>query len=173
MTNLQIGIEKCRAVYENLARPLLSQLASVHNLTVREFASIFEISKSHAEEILNHKKLPALDLALRIARYWECSVEELFGWRVDDEGSRRPLLIELPGANQVVRLSSKDRTHDALPLVVAVARLVRERDEKEAGYAESDTSGDRPGNDGSGGSARPEDEGSGVLRHPNSTDKVG
>ena len=156
-TNLQIGIEQQRAVYENLARPLLSQLINIHNITFREFAEIFGISKSHSEEILNHRKFPALELALRISRYFECSVEELFGWRVDDDGSRRPLLIELPGTGTVVRLSAKDRTHDALPLVVAVAQLIRER---EAMDAESDTCGDRSGDHGSGGGVGPEDAGS-------------
>lgn len=144
-TNLQIGLEKQRSVYDNLARPLLSQLVHVHNITIREFAEIFGISKSFCEDILNHKKFPNLELGLRISRYFDCSIEELFGWRVDDDGCRRPLLIELPGTGTVVRLSSRDRTHDALPLVVEVARLVREREEKEAKDAAGSVHGELQG----------------------------
>jgi transcriptional regulator with XRE-family HTH domain len=121
-TNLQIGIEQQRALYDYMPRPLLSQLAELHRISVRDFAAIFGISKSHAEEILNHKKLPALELAIRVARYWECSVEDLFGWRVDDEGSRRPLLIELPSTGgKTIRLNNRKRGDDTATLIRDVA----------------------------------------------------
>lgn len=126
-TSLQIGIEKQRALYEQLSGPLLSQIAALHRVSVRDFASIFGVSKSHAQEILNHRKFPSLELAIKMARYWEVSVEELFGWRVDDDGDRRPLLIELPRTGQLVTLSSKGRDHGALELVAEVARQLRER----------------------------------------------
>ena len=114
-------------MYELCPKPLLSQLAALHQLSVREFAAIFGISKSYAEEILNHKKLPSLDLAIRIARYWEVSTDDLFGWRVDDDGSRRPLLIEIKG--EVVTLSSKNPEHDSLAIVRALANEMRRQKE--------------------------------------------
>ena len=103
MTNVQEVIEKQRAVYETLSRPLSSQLASMHKITVRGFADIFGISKSHAEDILSHRKMPSVELAFRIARYYEVSVDELFGWRVDDTGERCPLVVDL-GDRTVTRL---------------------------------------------------------------------
>lgn len=110
-TNLQICIEKAKAVYEAQGQPpLLQQIAQVHGVSVREFAGIFGIPKSSAAEILSHKKFPSLELALRIARYWECSVEDLFGWRVDDTGERRPLLVVDPKTNRARRLVGKDKT---------------------------------------------------------------
>jgi transcriptional regulator with XRE-family HTH domain len=117
----QVGIEQQRAVYEFLARPLLSQLCILHRISVRDFAEIFDISKSYAEEILNHKKFPQLELGVRIARYWECTVEELLGWRVDDNGSRRPLLVALPGGRGLIRLSSTEPMDSALAIVKRVA----------------------------------------------------
>lgn len=112
-------------MYGELNKPLLAQLADLHQLSIRDFAAIFGISKSHAQEILSHETMPSLELAIRISRYWECSVEELFGWRVDDEGERRPLLVALPGTNQLVRLSSRNREHDSLALIQAVVLWIR------------------------------------------------
>lgn len=121
-SNVQQANEKQRAVYDLCPLPLLSQLASLHRISVRDFAAIFGISKSHAEELLNHKKLPSLELAIRIARYWEVTVDDLFGWRVDDDGARRPLVIEVDG--KAVILSSKVRGDDALAIVAALAEKV-------------------------------------------------
>jgi transcriptional regulator with XRE-family HTH domain len=98
----------------------------LHKISIREFAEIFGISKSHAEEILNHRKLPALDLAIRIARYWECSVEELFGWRVDDDGARRPLVVAV-SAKHVVRLSRSEPRDSALAIVSRVRESLEEQ----------------------------------------------
>jgi transcriptional regulator with XRE-family HTH domain len=125
-TNLQIGVEKQRAVYTSLPVPLLAQLADLHGITVREFATIFGISKSLAWEILNHRKLPSLDLAIRIARYWECTTDELFGWMVDDTGDRRPLLILLRN-NTVVRLKTTDRSARALAMIHELAKQLKEK----------------------------------------------
>lgn len=107
-SNLQLSIERAREFYQD--SPLLSRICWAHQLTVREFAAIFGISKSHAFEIIRHEKLPSLELAIRIARYWEVSVEELFGWRIDDDGARRPLVVIDPLTGQVRKLVGKDRT---------------------------------------------------------------
>lgn len=96
-TNLQSMIERQRAIYETLAKPLLSQLASLHRLTIRDFAAVFGISRNHAEAILKHRVVPSLELAFRIARYYEVHVDELFGWMFDDTGERRPLIVESKG----------------------------------------------------------------------------
>lgn len=118
-SNLQITSEKARAIYEGSGQPpLLAQIAAVHNLSVRDFASIFGIGKSHANDILNHKVLPSLELALKISRYWECSVEELFGWRVDDDGARRPLLIIDPVTGRVRKLTAKQGRTRAIELAM-------------------------------------------------------
>ena len=77
---------------------------------VRDFAAIFKISKTHAAEIIAHRKLPDLELAVRISRYWEVEVEELFGWRIDDDGARRPLLVIDPSTGQVRKLVGQNRT---------------------------------------------------------------
>jgi transcriptional regulator with XRE-family HTH domain len=127
-TNVQLGIEQQRAVYETMPRPLLSQLAEVHRITVRDFADIFGISKSYAGELLNHKKFPTLELGIKIARYFEVSMEELFGWRVDDEGMRRPMMVDIGG--HLLRLSSKNPDHRAIPLVMAIRKKMNENYEK-------------------------------------------
>lgn len=117
-TNIQVCLEKARACYEASGQaPLLQQLCQVHNLSLREFASIFGISKSHAGDVVAHKVYPSLELAVRIARYWECTVEELFGWRIDDDGARRPLLIEDAKTHKVRRLSQGNRV-GAIELVM-------------------------------------------------------
>ena len=111
-SNIQVTVEKCRALYEVEGSPkLLQQITTCYRITIREFASIFGISKAHAEDIIKHRKFPALDLAVRISRYFECTVEDLFAWRVDDDGKRRPLLIVDPKTGVAVRLKpGKGRT---------------------------------------------------------------
>ncbi len=105
-TNLQTAIERQRAVYETLAMPLLYQLARMHGLTIREFAVVFEISKNHAEAVLKHRTTPSLELAFQIARYFDVKVDELFGWMFDDNGNRRPLVVESNGKS--FRVKSTD-----------------------------------------------------------------
>jgi transcriptional regulator with XRE-family HTH domain len=117
-TAQQIVNEKCRALYEvEGAPPLLQQICSIFRLTIREFASIFGISKGYSEDIIKQRKFPTLDLGIRISRYFEVSVEELFGWRVDDDGKRRPLLVVNPKTGVAFRLSEKKKEHDTMPLV--------------------------------------------------------
>jgi putative transcriptional regulator len=96
-TRVQRVVERQRAIYETLAKPLLQQLVELHGLSIRDFARIFEISKGHAEAVLKHRTEPSLELAFRIARYFDLTVDDLFGWRFDDTGDRRPLLIHVPG----------------------------------------------------------------------------
>ena len=109
-SNIQVAIEKMRGVYEpEGCPPLLTWICKSHQITIRDFAAIFGISKSHAAEIINHQSFPSLELAVRISRYWECTVEELFGWRVDDDGARRPLLVVDVNTGQVRKLVGKDR----------------------------------------------------------------
>ena len=116
MTNVQKSNEAMRLVYAKLDKPLMAYLAELHRLSIRKFAAIFGISKAHAEDILKHRVFPTLELAVRIARYWECSVDELFGWRVDDSGERRPLIIELPNG-ETKRLTVGNSGRSSLPLV--------------------------------------------------------
>jgi DNA-binding XRE family transcriptional regulator len=117
-SNLQVVIEKQRVVYENPdIPPLLQQICQMYRITFREFAAIFEISTAHAEAIIKHRKFPALPLAISICRYFECTVEELFGWRVDDDGKRRPLLIVDPKTKQAYRLSERDRGHETMNMI--------------------------------------------------------
>jgi transcriptional regulator with XRE-family HTH domain len=127
-TNLQIGLEQQRAVYFSLPRPLLSQIAQAHGISVRDFAAIFEISKSHAEEIMSHDKMPSLALALKITRYFECTVEEMFGWLLDDTGDRRPLLVEMAG-NRLVRLNARNPKHTVFEIAGATAEAMKKRQE--------------------------------------------
>jgi len=107
-------------VYSHLALPLLAQMAKIHGLSIRDIASIFGISKTFAAEVLNHQKFPDLSLALRLARYFEVDVESLFGWMLDDDGCRRPLVVETPQG--LVRLSTKNHHHTALGMVEDLAR---------------------------------------------------
>lgn len=113
-----------RAIYYSLPRPLLSQLAQLHGVTVREFAALINVSKSNAQEILAHRKDPTLYLAFKIARYYEVTVDELFGWKYGDDGDRRPLVIEL-GDKRVLRLKAANPKHGALAMVAAVAEELR------------------------------------------------
>lgn len=124
-TNIQVWIDQERAIYCGLRKPLLAQLAMIHKVTVREFASIFGISKSNAQEILAHRKDPSLLLAFKIARYFEVSVDELFGWNYGDTGDRRPLVIEKDG--KPLRLKEEVKGHGALELVKEVANELRRR----------------------------------------------
>ena len=105
-TNLQLSIERQRVLYDTLAKPLLYQLWYLHRLTIRDFAQIFGVSKGHAEAVLKHRVEPSLDLALRVARYFGVTVEELFGWRFDDTGDRRPLIVEVDGKVEKVEAYS-------------------------------------------------------------------
>lgn len=125
-------LDRQRACYESLERPLLAQMAALHQVSVREFAGIFGISKSYAEEILNHKKLPSLELAYRIARYWEVGVDDLFGWRIEDDGQRRPLLVSIPCTKKVIRLSSREWNDSSLGLVMRDLQGKRKKKEAEA-----------------------------------------
>jgi transcriptional regulator with XRE-family HTH domain len=128
-TNLQIGIEQQRAVYSHLRKPLLLQMANLHGLSYRDIAEIFNISRSHAENLLQHRRMPNnLELAIRIARYFEVNVEELFGWNFDDDGQRRPLLIELPGTGTVARLKASDRNAGSLDMIRQLAEIFRMKD---------------------------------------------
>jgi DNA-binding XRE family transcriptional regulator len=127
---LQIVNEKCRAVYEVEGKPpLLQQITQLYRITIREFAGIFGISKAHAENIIKHRVFPSLELSLAISRYFECQVEELFGWRVDDDGKRRPLIVVDPRTNRAtVKLSIRNPKHETMS-------LIREKLEGEKGVA--------------------------------------
>jgi plasmid maintenance system antidote protein VapI len=127
-TNVQSIIENQRSFYENLGRPLLQYVLEVYGLSIRDFAGIFSISLSHAEDIVKHRVFPSLELAIRIARYWECSTDDLFAWRVDDDGGRYPLLISLPGREGSIRLSTHRAKRNALPLVKDVALAMKSED---------------------------------------------
>lgn len=117
-----------RAVYEQCPRPLLAQIAEIHGFSHRQFAAIFGISKSYAEELLNHKKYPDMELGIRIARYFEVTVEEMFGWRIDDDGMRRPLLIEVSGRDGLhMRLKPHLKAHSTLEMVRAVVILLNQK----------------------------------------------
>ena len=126
-SNLQVGIEQARAIYTSMPRPLLAQLCLLHGLSIRDFAQIFEVSKSHAEEVLNHKRPPSLELAFKIARYFETNVDELFGWLFDDDGMRRPLLVEIPGKGEVWRLKHQYERHKALVMIRDIAEYIRKK----------------------------------------------
>lgn len=131
-TNLQITIERQQALYLPLYPSLLAQLAKIHKISVREFASIFGTGKSLAADVLNMKKFPDMVLALRIARYFEVTVDELWGWLVNDSGARRPLVVEM-GNGRVMRLMSGVKAHGALALVAAMAEQMRREDGEVAG----------------------------------------
>lgn len=127
-SDIQAVIEEQRARYESEGAPLLARLAKVHGLSVRQMATIFKVSNGYAHDLMQHKALPTLELAFKLARYFEVTVDELFGWRVDDTGDRRPLLVEIPGEKEPLRLIGHKREHDALPLVEMVAKqMKRER----------------------------------------------
>lgn len=121
MNNVQAVIEKQRQKYAEQGKPLLTRLCEAHDLTIRDFASIFGISKAHAEKIMKHQVFPSLELAFRIARYWESRVDELFGWRIDDTEERRPLIVELPGEGKV-RLSYHGLHRDSLEIAYQIAK---------------------------------------------------
>ena len=117
-SNLQLRINAARHHYTGLGQqPLLERICKVHGITQREFAAIFGISKAHAEAVIKHRTMPSLELGLQIARYWECTVEELFGWRVDDDKGRRPLIIKDPETGEVRRLNTRAGVSKALDLI--------------------------------------------------------
>jgi DNA-binding XRE family transcriptional regulator len=73
--------------------PLIQYYAKLCGISIVEFARIFGISKNHAEAVMKHRVFPTLELAVRIARYFEIPTDDLFAWRIDDDGSRRPLVV--------------------------------------------------------------------------------
>lgn len=117
-SNLQTVNEKARSVYEGSGQPLLQRIAEAHSISVRDFASIFGIGKSHAADVLSHRVFPSLELALKISRYWECTVEEIFGWRVDDDGARRPLVVIDPLTGKVRKLTKAQGRTGAIELAM-------------------------------------------------------
>ena len=123
-SNIQETNLKLRAVYGSMPKPLLQQLSELHGLTIRDFARIFGISKAHAEAIEKQRAMPNLPLAIKIARYFETTVEEMFGWQVDDTGERKCLLVELPGLDVPIRMGYKHE-RDTLPLVREVADAIK------------------------------------------------
>jgi transcriptional regulator with XRE-family HTH domain len=132
-TAIQVTSEKARAVYENdLGVPLLQELCYLHKVSTREFAEIFGISQDYAWKIIKHQVFPSLPVAIAIARYWEVDVEFLFGWRVDDAGARRPLLIELNGSKELVRLKAGDLGSRTKAIVDSRAAYLRKQ--REGGY---------------------------------------
>jgi transcriptional regulator with XRE-family HTH domain len=128
-TRLQVCSEKAREIYANdLDTPLLMQLCKLHNLSVAEFGEIFGISRAQAYKVLNHEDFPSLPVAIAIARYWDVDVEFLFGWRVDDDGSRRPLLIENPSTQVLIRLKSSDPEASVPALIEARMEYLKRRE---------------------------------------------
>src|SRR5580658_5660419 len=109
-----------------MSRPLLAQIAELHGISVRDFAALFDVSKTYAAGVLNHTRQPSLEVAVRISRYFEVTVEELFGWWFDDNGERRPLLIQLPGTDRVMVLKSSDPDHATLKLVKVIAQALKD-----------------------------------------------
>ena len=130
-TNIQSTIERQRSHYAKLGKPLLQYMAEIHGLTVRQFAAVFGIGKSHAAEILHHRVLPSLELAVRIARYFDTNADELFGWRVDDDGARRPVVVELPWGTITLNTHSdgKGIAFSGMKLVDQVIAKLEERGE--------------------------------------------
>jgi DNA-binding XRE family transcriptional regulator len=103
-TNIQKMNERLREEYGKFRLPLIYQICTLHNIRVRDFAEVFGISKDTAHRIMTHRSLPPLDLAVRIARYFDLDVDSLFAWRVDDDGTRSSLVIELPDIRGRVKL---------------------------------------------------------------------
>lgn len=138
-TNVQIGIEQARALYEYLREPLLLQLAKLHHLSVRDFAGIFGISKSHAHDILWHRKVPTLELAVRMSRYFETDTDTLFAWRFDDDGARRPLVQPVEGGG-VLRFSSDKKFFQSMEMVRYTAEWMKQQSRKEKTEEQSEIS---------------------------------
>lgn len=99
-------------------------MAESFGVTVRQFAEVFGISNDYAHKILTHKSFPSLELAVRIARYWGCGVDELFGWRVDDTGDRSPVKAEVPGVGMVV-IARDGFADNPMPLVEKVVEMLK------------------------------------------------
>jgi transcriptional regulator with XRE-family HTH domain len=129
----QLYIEGMRGYYQNgLDVPLIAQLCKLHYISVREFAEIFGVSKSYAHQLMQHEKLPSLELGFKISRYFEISMEELFGWRLDDDGARRPLLVEIPGQKEPHRVNRESREYNVINLIDAqVSHLQNMRKQRE------------------------------------------
>jgi DNA-binding XRE family transcriptional regulator len=148
-SNIQTASEQQRAIYSSLRMTLLAQLLNVHCVTVRDFAAIFGVSKSHAADIVAHRKLPDLELAFRLARYFECTVDELFGWRIEDTGERRPLVVVwgFGKDKQLVRLKPELKGDSALGIVASIAENMRRYQEEKARARNAENVvRDRPGN---------------------------
>ena len=127
-SQLQVCNEKAKAIYENdLEMPLLQQICRLHNVSAQEFAEIFGISRAQSYKILNHEDFPSLELGIQISRYFEVEVEWLFGWRVDDNGARRPLLIEHPGTKLLMRLRAANPEASVPALVEAKMAYLKQR----------------------------------------------
>lgn len=117
-TGLQISVEKARALYcREGSPPLLQQIVQIYRISVREFAIIFGIKKSQAANIISHKAVPTLHLAIDICRYFEVSVEDIFGWRFDDHGKRRPMVMIDTKTGQAFRLKNVNDDHKTMELV--------------------------------------------------------
>ena len=125
-SSLQVAIEQQREINKTLKLPLLAQIAKIYNLSVRDIAEIVGISKSHAADVLNHQAMPSLDVALKVARYLEVTVEDLWGWQVDDDGARRPLVVEIQKTKVLMRLQTKDQCYGTMELVRLLAESFKE-----------------------------------------------
>lgn len=126
-TSIEVVNAKIRAVNDVEGLPaLLYQIVLSHHLTIREFARIFRISKDYAADIVHHRVFPPVDLAVRISRYFGCTTDELFAWRVDDDGSRRPLLVVPPWTRKSIRLKVDQDAHTAINLALAALEKKRE-----------------------------------------------
>lgn len=137
-TNIQRAVEAQRKKYEEIGMPLLQYMAMIHKLSYRRFAEIFGISKGHAEAILRHKSFPSLELAVRISRYFDSTVDDLFAWRVDDTGERRPLVIIIPETGEMITLNAKNSGEGITLSGLAVARRISEGKRKNFGRRLSD-----------------------------------
>jgi transcriptional regulator with XRE-family HTH domain len=123
-TNIQSAIERQREEYGKFPKPLLQLIAEAHGLSIRDFAEVFLISVSYAEDVLKHKVFPCLELAVRIARYWGCTVDDLFAWRIDDTGDRRPLVTKMPGKrNRMLSVHLKE--DGVLPVARELAEILK------------------------------------------------
>lgn len=100
----------------------MQQCCQIHQLSYREFAKIFDISVGHAENIIKHRTYPSLEQAIAIARYFECMVEDMFGWRFDDHGKRSPLIVidtKTGEAHRVKTTSENPKTLDMVKASIA------------------------------------------------------
>ena len=126
-TSLQVAIDQQRAVYSHRRRPRLSQLAQLHGLTVRDFARIFDVSKSYADDILRMRVRPPLERGVDDRKVLRSHGRRVTGRTIHDSGERRPLVIELPG-NKVVRLKAQVKDHGSMELIRQVAEAFQKQD---------------------------------------------